>query len=212
MSWEWLPPVLVGALLPFLFPWGKQIHSWCRRPVLELYKPEKDEEAYVEIGLQDEEGRGRFVAIKVRNTGKTSAQGCYVNLMKLEQQLEPGEWREHIGIRDPEALPWANRGFERGYSQQTIEHDAPLTISLCLTRQTQPKKVQFQIRGAEYINGHPVADGRQRDFEEGKYRATLRVYSSNAKPDTRCIEVTKGATWQDLTIRQVDCERLPSVL
>lgn len=205
MSWNWLWAVLMGSFLgALLTPLLKWFCSWYHKPTLEIYEAETDEEAYVEIELAGEKGKGRFVAIKVKNTpkrnGKRAAQGCYVNLMSLEQQIEFGEWEKVVKIRDPEMLPWANRGLKRCYSAQTIEHDAPLTISLCLTRETEQKKVHFQIRGAE------AADGRQRDFEEGRYRATLRVYSRNAKSATACVEVTKGATWHDLTVRLIDCE------
>jgi len=212
VTWEWIPPVVLGALLSMAYPWGKRLLQHWRRPVLEFVLPEHESERYITLPLADGKGDGRFVAVKVRNCGRSAATGCYVRLLALFRRETEGDWRRVIEIRDPEMVPWANRGLERGYACETVETDIPLTISLCVCRSVEPKAVLFQIREAGEIDGRQFADGRQRAFAEGEYRVLLRVYSDNAKAATGCFDIANGYTVQALTISAVQREQADALL
>jgi hypothetical protein len=195
----WLPPLLVGAALTALPVAIRSYVSWRRRPILEIYQAKDDAETYVEIGLEGESARGYFVAIKVRNKGSRAALGCYAKLVRLERQTSDGAFERVLEFRDPERLPWANRGT-RGFEGESVEKDIPQTIGLCHGDEGHPEYVCFNVRTSE------IADGRQRHFTEGVYRTRVRVYAENAKLATARFVVAKGASWKDLSVQQVEDE------
>jgi hypothetical protein len=171
--------------------------SWLRRPILKVYQAEDERETYVETHLEREALHGYFAVVKVRNWGIRAARGCYAKLVLLERQTTSDTFERILEFRDPEMLPWANRGG-RGFREESVERDIPQTIDLCHTHEEYPEYVCFNVRQSK------IVDGRQRHFKEGVYRASVRVYGENAKPATARFIVTKGTSWKDLSIKQVN--------
>jgi hypothetical protein len=189
--------VLLGAVLTSIVPLGKSVSAWWRRPVLEVYQAEDSRETHVEVGIGSAGHRGHFVAVKARNQGRRAAKGCYAKLVKLERELPCGKYERVLEFRDPERLPWANRGNRR-YESESIERGIPQTIDLCHTSELFPNHVCFDVRGGE------IADGRQRLFVTGGYRATVRLYANSVRPATATFFVRKGRDWNDVTIGRAD--------
>jgi len=189
--------VLLGAVLAWLVPVGKFVCAGLRRPILEVYQAEDSRETHVEVGIDSAGHRGHFVAVKAQNRGRRAAKGCYAKLVKLERELPCGKYERVLEFRDPEMLPWANRGNRR-YDSESIERGIPQTIDLCHTSELFPDHVCFDVRGGE------IADGRQRMLVTGGYRATVRLYANSVRPATATFLVRKGKDWNDVTIRRAD--------
>lgn len=200
---EWyasLIAVFLGFILGLAPTFGRRLYKCYKKPKLELYLADHKQEIYVDAKLEGEEPhQGRFVHVKVRNNGRQTARCCYAKLICLKRVAQDGKRVRLAEFRDPEALPWANRG-ERGFDKEDIETDLPLTIDLCGTHEGHPKYVCFYVRGTK------IASGRQRHFTPGIYLATVRVYSENAKPCTGTFELEKGNGWTDIRIQELNDE------
>lgn len=201
---SWLLPLIVGAALTGLQPLVVFLWSRRKRPILQVYQSIDPRETYVDIGLEGEASHGYFVAVKVRNRGVRAAKGCYAKLIRLEKRTASDRYERILELRDPEMLGWANRGTRR-FEEQSVESDIPQTIDLCNTDQRHPEFVYFDVRQTA------AADGRQRFFREGVYRASVRVYADGVRPATAYFLVCKGAGWKDLSIEQTSGVRAHTV-
>ena len=138
--------------------------------------------------------QGYFTHILVRNTGKDTAKACCARLMSISRIEGEAEARAHE-FPTSRVLKWANESFE------------PIEIAPGLP-EARRCDLAYGIEGAPmvqfFLRDVEPGSGVQSAYPAGRYRARVRVNSTNAKHADATFDINFTGIWNQITVTQVE--------